>query len=71
MNGCVCVLIRHIYEGFPGGSAGKSPPANGKRHRLSPGPGGSTWYGATEPRATTIEPVLQSRGAATTEARVP
>lgn len=35
---------------------------------LSAGPGGSTWHGATEPRATTIEPVLQSRGAATTEA---
>ena len=34
-------------------------------------PGGSTWHGATKPHAITIEPVLQSQGAATTEARVP
>lgn len=56
----------HLLE-LPGGSEVKNPPADERDAGWIPGLGRSPLE-ATKPSATTSEPVLQSPGAATTEA---
>ena len=54
------------YQGFPGGSVVKNPPANTQDRGSIPGPQRS--HMPQSPCITTIEPVLQSQGTTTTEA---
>ena len=63
--------MKHIEEGFPHGSVVNRPPANVKRHRSDPWSGRIPLGMEQLSRATTVESVLQSQRAATSEARVP
>ena len=66
------IYLKIRLLGFPGGSAVKNPPANVGDTDSIPGSGRCHIpWSKLRPHATTIEPALQSLGAATTKAHAP